>query len=156
MVKIRQFHSADLDSIVHIEAKVFSTPWSAQSFLDCAQWKEFWIYVAEIPAGIAGYFVAQVIGDEAELHNIAVDPAIQKKGIGQTLLDYFLNRAQKAGVRNIFLMVRPSNQAAIHLYQKSCFQLVDRRPRYYEDTKEDALVFHKRCQVCRSEPGISC
>ncbi|MDP2600353.1 MAG: ribosomal protein S18-alanine N-acetyltransferase [Deltaproteobacteria bacterium] len=133
-----------MKAIIEIEKKTFSIPWSAQSFLDCAQWKEFWIYVAEQNKKIAGYFVAQVIGDEAELHNIAVDPAIQKKGIGQILLDTFLDKAQKEGVQNIFLMVRPSNHAAIHLYQKSGFQLLDKRPRYYEDTHEDALVFCKR------------
>lgn len=144
MIKIRPFQSSDLDAVVAIETKNFSLPWSAQSFLDCSRWKEFWFYVAEQNKKIIGYFVAQVVGDEAELHNIAVDPACQKKGVGQAMLDAFLKQTKNGGVQNIFLMVRPSNQVAIHLYQKSGFELIDRRPKYYEDTREDALVFCKR------------
>ena len=143
MVTIRPFETKDLRSIVHIESSVFPNPWSAQSFLDCAQWKEFWFHVAVMKKQIVGYFVAQVVETEAELHNIAVDPAFQRKGIGKELMKHFLERIGTAGVQDIFLMVRPSNEAAIHLYESAGFCFLERRPKYYEDTKEDALIFYK-------------
>jgi ribosomal-protein-alanine N-acetyltransferase len=39
--------------------------------------------------------------------------------------------------------VRPTNETAIALYQKSGFQLLGRRPAYYPETGEDALVMVK-------------
>lgn len=139
---VRLFQSSDLDSVVQIEKKVFPSPWSAKSFLDCAQWKEFWFYVVEADKKVVGYFVAQVIQDEAELHNIAVDPDFQKKGFGEKLFRFFLDTAQQDEVEKFYLLVRPSNAAAIHLYQKFSFTLIDTRPKYYQDTKEDGLIFH--------------
>ncbi|OGQ05449.1 MAG: ribosomal-protein-alanine N-acetyltransferase [Deltaproteobacteria bacterium RIFCSPLOWO2_12_FULL_44_12] len=142
-ILIRPFESGDLDSVVQIENQVFTTPWSKQSFLDCSRWPEFWFRVAEQNKKVVGYFVAQVVPPEAELHNIAVDPAFQKKGVGRLLLSHLLTEIKKVGVKDVFLLVRPSNIAAIHLYQQFEFCLLDKRPRYYEDTKEDALIFYK-------------
>ncbi len=155
MIHIRPFQSSDLDSIVKIEKKAFPLPWSARSFLDCARWKEFWFYVAIWDKKVVGYFVAQVVEEEAELHNIAIDPARQKKGFGERLLRFFLDTARQKGVREIFLMVRPSNTAAICLYQKLEFVLIDKRPRYYADTGEEALIFHfTRNRILHEEPDI--
>lgn len=144
IIQIRPFQAQDIDSVVSIERKVFPAPWSERSFLDCAQWKEFWFRVGELEGQVVGYFVAQVVEGEAELHNIAVDPHFQKRGFGHQLLEYFLSEAKKVGVKDVFLMVRPSNLAAIQLYQFFEFVLLDRRPKFYEDTQEEALIFYKR------------
>lgn len=141
---MRPFEVEDLDSVLQIEQKVFPDPWSERSFLDCARWEEFWFDVALQDEKIAGYFVAQVVGKEAELHNIAVDPDHQKKGIGKKMMHHFLEKAKTAGVEDVFLMVRLSNTAAIHLYQQFGFGLLDRRKRYYQDNQEDALIFYKK------------
>jgi len=143
---IRPFENGDLDSVVQIETQVFPTPWSRQAFLDCSRWKEFLFRVAQQDEKVVGYFVAQVVPPEAELHNIAVDPAFQKKGVGRLLLNHLLEETKKVGVQHVFLMVRPSNLAAIKLYESFQFCLLDRRPHYYEDTQEDALIFYKRLE----------
>ena len=140
---IRPFQIQDLDAVCEMEQKVFTTPWSRQSFLDCARWPEFWFYVAVQDEKIVGYFVAQVVGEEAELHNIAVDPSSQKKGVGKKLMEFFLKKGSEENVENIFLMVRPSNVAAIRLYESFGFSLLDRRKKYYPDNQEDALIFYK-------------
>lgn len=144
MTHICPFQNQDLDAVCEIEQKVFTTPWSRQSFLDCARWSEFWFYVAVQDEKIVGYFVSQVVGEEAELHNIAVDPSSQKKGIGKKLMGFFLKKGSEENVENIFLMVRPSNLAAVTLYQSFGFSLLDRRKKYYQDNQEDALIFYKR------------
>ena len=143
MLEIRPFKQEDLDAIIAIEKKVFSTPWSPEAFLSFSLASAFWVRVAIEGEKIVGYCVAQVVGEEAELHNIAVAPEEQRKGVGHFLLDSFLKQAKQIGIVSVFLLVRPSNQAAIHLYKSFQFALLESRPRYYEDTKEDALVFCK-------------
>ncbi|MBI5300214.1 MAG: ribosomal protein S18-alanine N-acetyltransferase [Deltaproteobacteria bacterium] len=143
-VSIRPFQIQDLDAICEIEQKVFTTPWSRQSFLDCARWSEFWFYVAVWDEKIVGYFITQVVGEEAELYNIAVDPSFHDQGIGKKLMEFFLEKGSEENVENIFLMVRPSNVAAIKLYENFEFSLFDRRKKYYQDNQEDALIFYRR------------
>ena len=52
----------------------------------------------------------------------------------------FLARIKEYGINAATLEVRPSNTVAIHLYQKIGFRSVGRRPRYYLDNNEDALI----------------
>jgi ribosomal-protein-alanine N-acetyltransferase len=47
------------------------------------------------------------------------------------------------GAKSAHLEVRPSNITAIELYQKLGFERVGRRPKYYTDSKEDALLMMK-------------
>jgi ribosomal-protein-alanine N-acetyltransferase len=49
----------------------------------------------------------------------------------------------KQGATSAFLEVRPSNASAMALYSKKGFRLIGRRPKYYTDTREDALVLMK-------------
>jgi ribosomal-protein-alanine N-acetyltransferase len=46
---------------------------------------------------------------------------------------------RRVGVRSVFLEVRPSNREALGLYRSRGFQVVGRRPEYYDDG-EDALL----------------
>ncbi|MDO8528130.1 MAG: ribosomal protein S18-alanine N-acetyltransferase [Deltaproteobacteria bacterium] len=142
-MNIRPFQPSDLDSVVRIEQLNFTIPWSGPSFLDCSQWPEFWFRVAVLDKKVVGYFVAQVVEEEAELHNIAVDPDHHRQGVGRALMNHLLEAIKKKKVRHVFLLVRPSNTAAIHLYQQFGFALLDRRPKYYADTGEDGLIFYK-------------
>jgi ribosomal-protein-alanine N-acetyltransferase len=44
------------------------------------------------------------------------------------------------GMEQIWLEVRTSNMTAIKIYEKLGFVAVGRRPMYYRDTNEDAIV----------------
>jgi ribosomal-protein-alanine N-acetyltransferase len=54
-----------------------------------------------------------------------------------------IERGKKRGMRDVFLEVRISNQAAQKLYEKFGFSVLNKRTRYYPDG-EDALILHKR------------
>ena len=47
------------------------------------------------------------------------------------------------GAISAYLEVRPSNEAAVALYQKLGFNVIGRRHNYYRDSKEDALIMMK-------------
>jgi ribosomal protein S18 acetylase RimI-like enzyme len=65
----------------------------------------------------------------------------RRRGFGTRLLGEFLRRAQSEGATAIFLEVRESNHAARSLYEKWAFSESGRRPRYYTQPEEDAIVY---------------
>ena len=70
--------------------------------------------------------------------NIAVDPPLRRRGIATTLLERLLERAGPG--QEYTLEVRPSNEPAIRLYERFGFRRAGTRPRYYQDTGEDAVI----------------
>lgn len=88
-----------------------------------------------------GFLVAQCGGAEWELENIAVLPALRRRGVGAALLGTLLEEARTRQAERILLEVRASNQAAIRLYGQAGFQLLARRRGYYQNPEEDALLF---------------
>ncbi len=90
---------------------------------------------------VLGFLVAQVLGDEWEIENIAVSAPARRRGLASRLVSELLDRAQKRGARAVFLEVRESNRAARMLYEKWAFLPAGRRKAYYTDPMEDAILF---------------
>lgn len=88
--------------------------------------------------GLAGFWL---MADEAHISTIAVHPDWRGLGLGEWLLLSLLEAGQALGAETATLEVRPSNEPALALYQKYQFEEVGRRPRYYSDNDEDALIF---------------
>jgi len=131
----------DLDWVVEQEAMLHSFPWSRNSFADSlAAGHACWLMRdADVPVG---YAVVLGVLDEAHLLNISVVRAAQGRGLGRRLLDYLLSVAFRAGVRQFFLEVRPSNLPALALYRRAGFVEIGRRKGYYPSPggREDAIV----------------
>lgn len=87
--------------------------------------------------GVSGLWL---IADEAHVITLAIQPRWQGLGLGEWLLLNLLEAGQLLNGTIATLEVRPSNPAAISLYQKYRFQQVGRRARYYGNG-EDALIF---------------
>jgi [ribosomal protein S18]-alanine N-acetyltransferase len=83
---------------------------------------------------------AWTILDEAHIILMAVHPHYQRQGLGSGMLLSLLETAHHRGMKYATLEVRASNQAAIALYTKLGFTSVGKRPHYYENNGEDALV----------------
>ena len=91
----------------------------------------------ELLVGFAGFWVML---DEAHIIAIAVRRPYLRQGIGQGLLVSVIDMASKLHTRVVTLEVRHSNVAAQQLYEKFGFRVVGRRPRYYSDNQEDAVL----------------
>ncbi len=89
---------------------------------------------------VVGYCGFWIAADEAHLSTIAVDPRYRRQGVGQLLLIAAIERAIELGASLVSLEVRVSNLEAQSLYRKYGFKVVGRRPRYYSDNREDALI----------------
>ena len=85
-----------------------------------------------------------------QLDSIAVRPTRRRQGIGAALLHEILRWAREENARQFSLEVRASNNAAILLYRRFGLLPEGRRPHYYADPVEDALILGK--PVTRGTP----
>jgi ribosomal-protein-alanine N-acetyltransferase len=101
-------------------------------------------WVADVPAvasesSVAGFLLTWHVADELHVLNVATDPAFRRRGIGHALMMQALSFARDNTIRLILLEVRRSNRAAILLYRRLGFTILDVRKSYYSDNGEDAL-----------------
>ena len=89
---------------------------------------------------VEGFAVACLLAPQAELESIAVAEAEQRRGIGRRLLLAMAEELRAAGVREVLLEVRASNQRARDFYRSLGWNETGRRPRYYADPEEDAVL----------------
>jgi [ribosomal protein S18]-alanine N-acetyltransferase len=150
-VTIRTLGYADLPQVIAIERRAFPTPWSLAMFvLELS--KPSSICLAAVDprrprqGKLLGYAICSRYADVWHLMNIAVDPPHRRQGIGTTLLRSVIDRAGPG--ESYTLEVRPSNPSAIALYERFGFRVAGTRPRYYQDTGEDAVIMWRA-----SEPG---
>ena len=97
-------------------------------------------WVVSLDGKLAGFVVAGRMADEMEILNLAVEPSYRRRGAATKLLEAAMEFAQAGGARRVFLEVRASNAGAIASYQRHGFAEIARRPRYYAEPVEDALV----------------
>jgi ribosomal-protein-alanine acetyltransferase len=144
-MRIRGFSQADLAAIVNIQSRTpQAAQWTQADYAKLAGDALGLILVAEpdtiSPPTIAGFAAFHHVMDEAELRNMAVDPAHQRQGVGRELLAEAQRLLREQGVRHIYLEVRTSNIAAQQLYYSAGFGLRSRRKDYYNNPREDGLV----------------
>lgn len=132
---------ADLDSVMAIEPTIYPYPWSRGNFSDSLN-AGYSCWVLEEGRQIIGYAVLMLVLDEAHLLNISIAASHQRQGLGRALLQHMLHTARGHGALNIFLEVRPSNQAALRLYEDTGFNEMAIRRNYYpaRDGREDAIL----------------
>ena len=136
---------ADIDTVLDIENASFPAPWGRSSFQGELAEKTSRSLVMkrrqqEKPDQVIAYLCFRVIEDEMHIMNLAVHPGYRRRGVASFLLDYALRLAKEYGARGAMLEVRPSNHAAISLYDKMGFSVAGRRRRYYVETREDAVI----------------
>ena len=89
---------------------------------------------------VVGFLVARNIPPEVEILNLAVVPSARQHGVGSALFDAAIDWARSVGATQCILEVRAANDVALRLYYKRDFQVVGRRPRYYANPVDDALL----------------
>ena len=130
----------DAEAISALEARCFAMPWSREDF-----WRETKNELAEYVVGeiggeIVAYAGAWVSFDQAEVMHVAVEPKLRGQGVGTVLFGELIQAVKKRGATSITLEVRPSNTAAVKLYENFGLKSVGRRKNYYLDNNEDALI----------------
>jgi len=132
----------DIPAVVQIDQASFSLPWPDSSFrYEVADNAAARCLVAESDDGqVAAMIVSWMLVDELHIATFATHPSFRRQGMGSALLTEALADAKRLGARRAFLEVRASNGIARELYKKFGFEETGRRPRYYRDNAEDAIL----------------
>ncbi len=92
------------------------------------------------PYRIAAFAAARIVVDELHITNIAVRNEARRHGLGGLLVGDLMQCARRRGLRWAVLEVRESNGDANRLYARHGFEITGRRPGYYCNPAEDALI----------------
>jgi len=134
----------DLPEILAIERESFKTPWTEGMFIDELKTSHAQCLVVKVDFGgkaaVGAYIIFWVVADEVHLHNLAVKKEFRRQGLAGDLMNLMKHMAGQLGAVRQTLEVRVSNNEAIGLYRKCGFVVKGRRPHYYTDTQEDALI----------------
>jgi ribosomal-protein-alanine N-acetyltransferase len=146
-LRIRRMTVADLDRVMEIAEGLKDAPhWTRAAYrtaMEVEATPRSIALVAEM-GNLTGFAVASLVVPEAELETIAVAREWQRKGVARRLFAALMEELSAAGVRDVLLEVRPSNEAAIGFYRTLGFQESGRRRGYYADPVEDAGLFRLR------------
>lgn len=134
---IRPMGLDDLAEVVGLETANQPRPWTEKIFRDelAADNRTYLVAGDEAVVGFGG---VMVIGDEAHITNLLVDPDHRGRGVGRSLTVGLIEAAIAEGARHLTLEVRKQNEAARALYSRLGLAPVGVRPRYYGD--DDALI----------------
>ena len=151
---ISPMRPGDLDEVVTIERASFGMPWSRGAFLyEIEQNRVARCWVLREDDRIAAYLCLWEIADELHVTNIAVHPALRRRGLARRLLGAILEDGRSRRLRAVTLEVRPTNDEARTLYESFGFRVVGRRRGYYYDTGEDALIMESDLQGSQIRTG---
>ena len=129
--------------VAALERVCFTDPWSEASVAgELDNELSLWLVAVEGET-VLGYVGSQTVPDSTDILNVAVSPDHRGCGIGRALLTELEQRLRQQGVTEVLLEVRPSNAPAIALYTSLGFVQVGRRPNYYLNPREDALILKK-------------
>lgn len=137
----------DLPGVLAIENEIYPFPWSLGNFSDSLEaGYDCWAFDDE-SGELVAYAIVMWIPDEVHLLNLSVAAPRQRRGLGRALLDWLIADAAHRGARGMLLEVRPSNLPALRLYERSGFERIGVRRRYYpapDRQREDAWVLFRR------------
>lgn len=102
------------------------------------------LVVADGNSKLLGFVIARTAAEDCELENIVVARRQRDRGFGSQLLQSLATKARKQNASRIFLEVRESNTAARALYENCGFAITGRRPSYYSDPVEDAILYTRQ------------
>lgn len=142
MLVIRFANATDLETLICIEQRsAEAAHWPPTTYLSAIADRTRLVLVAEEEAKIEGFLVASKVTHEWELENIAVAPERRGQGIGRALMAELISQARQAGAVEIRQEIRASNRVAQSLGRSAGFQQDGRRPAYYSNPTEEALLF---------------
>lgn len=135
----------DIEGIIALNDRAGLEPWSRrswQSYIDSDPW-DLELARVGLETVMVGFFLGLQSGPDYELLKIGVEEGSRRKGIGTALLNRSLERAVLRGCSQCFLEVRAEDEGAVSFYRRNRFEIRYRRPAYYRNPVDDALVLNR-------------
>jgi ribosomal-protein-alanine N-acetyltransferase len=129
----------DLDALVSID-RGSPQAWTREAF--AAEFEHAFptLFVLRSSSTSVAFAVTRFQIPDMDIVNLAVAPDLRGRGLGRLLLSSLLDHAASNGVQSVFLEVREGNQEARRLYRGAGFEETQRRPGFYRDPSEDAIL----------------
>lgn len=144
---IMQMAPEHVRQVAQLEHLCFPDPWPEAAIAgELTNPLSLWL-VALRDNQVCGYIGSQSVMDEADVMNLAVHPDCRRFGLGTKLVLGLIERLRANQVRQLTLEVRASNDGAQRFYQALGFTQVGRRPNYYCQPREDALILRKEWEL---------
>ena len=145
-MKIVRAELADLEALLRLERELPEAPhWAAAEYLRIVaapgtEPLHRCLLLCRTQPELLGFAVGKVLAGEAELETVAVRPSARRKGVGKALCAAVITWAWEHGAATIDLEVRASSAGARALYASLGFVEAGRRPGYYVEPPEDAVL----------------
>lgn len=138
---VRRMAAGDVAAVAALYRRAFTPPLDADHFArELANPIADYVVAIGDDGALAGFAGLWQQLDEAHVMTIAVEPRLRGRGIGGRLLAALVEAAAARGLVQLTLEVRTGNAPALALYRRFGLVATGRRPRYYADTGEDALI----------------
>lgn len=139
-MEIRAMRPKDLFVVADMEKRLFSDPWSLDSFKKALEREDMAFVVLVDEDKVVGYAGMMCVLDEGQILNIAVDTDYRRRGFATEMMLAMIEFGLDNRISLFTLEVRESNIAAITLYTNCGFVPSGRRKEYYSKPKEDAIL----------------
>ncbi|HEX9461059.1 MAG TPA: GNAT family N-acetyltransferase [Alphaproteobacteria bacterium] len=144
---------AELLAVVH--GRCFEETWSRRVIAELLSTPGGFAYMAVVDDPVvgeapAGFTLARIASDDAELLTLCVLPAYRRQGIAASLLDMAIRRARELSAGRLFLEVAETNEPARALYANRGFAAGRRRPDYYRaPNRAPVAALELKCDLSR-------
>lgn len=144
-VRIRLMTAEDVEDASALEkTNLGKEAWSGKQLLEAMTRDDTVYLVAEMAGRIVGLCGVRNISGDGEITNVSVSGDVRRMGTGYKMMRQLLERGVGIGIEDYTLEVRASNKPAIGLYEKLGFKSEGVRPGFYDDPKDDAVIYWKR------------
>ena len=144
---IEPMNASHVPQIAQLEKRCFSDPWSEKSIASELE-NPLSVWLVAVDGGqLIGYVGSQTVLGETDMMNLAVAPEARRQGTGRALVLALVDALTEKGSHSLMLEVRVSNTPAQKLYESLGVSQVGRRPKYYVNPREDALILRKEWSV---------
>ena len=143
---IRKLGPADAAAMAALHGDGFDDPWTVETFAGLLALPGAFGFVAIAKNEPAGFVLARVAADEAEILTLAVALGARRRGLGTSLVNQAIGMAAGEGAERMFLEVAADNDAGQALYRALDFAEIGRRPAYYGkpgQRRTDALLMSR-------------
>jgi [ribosomal protein S18]-alanine N-acetyltransferase len=146
--RVRRMAAADVDAVVKLASDLPTAPhWPREAYITALDPQREPVRIAEVAVTaeveLLGFAVCSVVPPQAELESIVVAPQFQRMGVARRLFEVLTGDLAGAGVTEVLLEVRASNDAALGLYTALGFEETGRRRGYYGTPVEDAVLLRR-------------
>jgi ribosomal-protein-alanine N-acetyltransferase len=134
--------TSDLDGVLAIEQASFNSPTTREWYeRELKRPEVCFIFVLRTSThAVAAFCAFWLVAGQAHINNLAVLPELRNCGLGTRLLKAIIAESANLGAGSLTLEVRPSNEPARRLYERSGFFQEGIRQNYYTNPVEDALI----------------